>query len=287
MQDVVAFLRVLVDLAWTIVAATVLITFRREIRALLSRLRNLEVGSLKVQLDELQQSTEEAAKETPVLTAQEVQSLPPQPSLSSTTAQAPATGGVAGSPKLAVVMLAAEIEREVRTLVATRGHLRGRRLLPLHQELERLGVPPHLIAAVRKFWDVRNRLVHGYAATDDEAVRGVDLGLSILATIRSVPRETNVIYHPGVELFSDEAGTRPVPEARGAVLETTNSDGTKKTHRVYPTTRTDYARGKQVSWEWNPARTWGETWFKDPDSGNIKYAWRESMEFVGRHLEEV
>jgi hypothetical protein len=276
-----------VDLAFIVLAAIVLIAFRREIRALLPRLRKLEVGSLKVELDELQESTEKAAKETPVLESQDAQPLPPEPSPASTSAQSTAAEGATGSPKLAAVMLAAEIEKEVRTLVAVRGHLQGRRLLPLHQELEHLGVPPHLTAAVRKFWDVRSRLVHGYAASDDEAVRAVDLGLSILATIRSVPRETNIIYHPGVELFTDEAGRQPVRDERGVVLETTNADGTKKTHRVYPTTRADYVRGKQVSWEWNPGRTSGETWFKDPDSGAIKYAWRESMEFVGRHLEEI
>lgn len=286
MGDFATLLKALADLIWAIIAAGFLFAFRKEIRGLFGRLRRGKVGDIEIELDQLHQSAETAANETPAIATPEAKGLSPETSPPLSPVPTTVPEGAAASPKLTVVLLAAAIERDVRAFVAATGRVQGRRLLPLHVELERLELPRPLISAVRQFWSVRNRIVHGYGATDDEAVRAVDAGISILATLRSIPREVNVVYHPGVELYKDPEGRQPITEARGIVLETTASDGKTKSLRVFPTTRTDYVKGKQVAWEWNPGKQWAETWYRDPDSGEIKSAWRGSMEFVGRHLDQ-
>lgn len=60
-----------------------------------------------------------------------------------------------------------------------------------------------------------------------------------------------------------------------------------KSHRIFPTTRDHFKKGKRVAWEWSDHRSWGESWYRDPDSNEIKYAWTGSLEFVGRHLEDT
>jgi len=275
------------DLIWALLAVGAIFVFRNEIRSLFGRLRRGRVGDIEIELDQLQQSAETAAKETPANATRETKELSAETALPLPPAPTTAPEAAVTSPKLALVFLAAAIEREVRAFIAATGRAQGRSVLPLHVELERLELPRPLISAVRQFWTVRNRVVHGHAATDDEAVRAVDLGISILATLRSIPREVNVVYHTGVELYKDPGGRQPITDARGIVLETTASDGSTKSLRVFPTTRTHYVKGKQVAWEWNPEKQWGETWYRDPDSGEINAAWRGSMEFVGRHLDEV
>jgi len=286
--ELATLLKAITDFVWAAIAAGALIAFRREIRQLFGRLRKGKVGNIEIELDQLQKTTEEAAREIPIIVSDEAKALP----LLANDALLPPKPvsrpeDVATSPKLAIVLLAATIEREVRAFIAATGHSQGRRLLPLHLELERLELPRHLVSAVRQFWNVRNRVVHGRDATEEEALRAMDSGLSILETLRSIPREINIVYYPGAQLYMDCKGQRPITDARGIILQTIAVDGHTKSLRIFPTTRRDYVKGKQVAWEWNPDRQWGETWYRDPESGEIKPAWNSSMEFIGRHLDEV
>jgi len=49
-----------------------------------------------------------------------------------------------------------------------------------------------------------------------------------------------------------------------------------------------------VSWEWNRQneKGWGASWYQELDSNDpsrrtIKSAWGDSLEFVGRNLEDI
>ena len=57
-------------------------------------------------------------------------------------------------------------------------------------------------------------------------------------------------------------------------------------YRVFPTTRSDYRVGKEVTWEWNDERQWGPTWYRDDEFG-VMVAWNSSVEFVGRQVEDL
>ncbi len=287
MGEFAAVLKAIADLAWAALAGAVFWSYRSEIRRLLSRAKKLEIGSegVKVELDELQQAAE-AAKQLPTIIDVEVQprDLKALPPASETISPPPVQ---ATSPKYAVVLLAADIERELRHYVAVTGRLHGRNFLALPREAEKAGLPVDLALAIRRFWDVRNKVVHGMAASDDDAARAADSGFSILASLRALPRERNFIYHPGVQLFSDSACMIPIATGLGLVLETTASDGKTKSLRIYPTTKTDYVKGSEVAWEWSNRNLWGEAWYRHPDTGQVAYAWTSSMEFVGRPLADL
>jgi hypothetical protein len=131
---------------------------------------------------------------------------------------------------------------------------------------------------------MRNRLIHGQDATKDNILRAIDSGITILNTLKAIPHEINIVYHPCAELFSDADAKTRILELCGLILETTSPGGTTKQYRILPTTRRDYQRGRRVSWDWNPKNVYGPTWYKDPDTGEIKQAWLGSTEFVGREL---
>jgi hypothetical protein len=76
-------------------------------------------------------------------------------------------------------------------------------------------------------------------------------------------------------------------DVKGVIVEAVNPLGKSKTFSIHPTTKTHFKKGQQVAWEWEGHNSWGDTWYRDPDTNQIKHAWSESTEFVGRNLDEV
>jgi hypothetical protein len=150
--------------------------------------------------------------------------------------------------------------------------------------MRRLSLPPSLSRAVGQFYEVRNRIVHGHDVTADDALRALDSGLKILSTIRSLPHEVHVVRFPAVEVYADAAGTER-REIDGLVLDTRTPGG--ETRRdVFPTRRS-YQEGQAVTWEWDLSSTWPESWYRDPNTREVVYAWSSAAEFAGRPLDEI
>lgn len=194
-------------------------------------------------------------------------------------------------PEAALVLLGRDLEVELRTLTASMGFLAEgstqRSVTGYLNTLQASGmVSQELGEAIRDFWRVRNRIVHGKPAPDHTVLRAIDIGIGLLDAVRSIPHERNFVYNPGTDVFSDSQGTNRREGVLALVLRTVLTDGSE-TRRVYPTTRTDYVAGQRLAWEWNDGRQWGESWYRDPDTGEIAYAWTGSLEFVGRPLEQI
>jgi hypothetical protein len=318
-------------LAWPVAAVIALFLFRPNIARLIDNVRRAEIGSggLKVETKELQEAAariEQTARTEPEVIIEPPSPpkalLPPPPvqaeaniKLGEATLTATGTVTAAGtapaqreldqhshevataasvSPKAALVLLSAEIERQLRELLAATGWHRLRKItsVPVGFAMLAEAVPlsPEIREAALRFWEMRNKLVHGRGVDDDDVISAIDSGLKILKAIAAIPREVNVVYHPGVEVFADAKGQHLVTTAKALILETTGptAEGTIVTsRRVYPTTRTDYKKGQLVAWEWNMRPTFGESWYRDPETGKFEYGWTESAEFIGRPMDQV
>ena len=293
MKDVAALISAIASLLWPIFAFAVLALYRKQLGGLIARLRKGKLLGQEIELDESLDKLERSA----AAVAEEVAALPPSTSNEAPmdAADDPSDGilrEASRSPKAALLLLAAELEREARQLLASVGHLKGQKFVPLSQALEVLqkqfgGLPGHIPSSLKLFWEVRNRLVHGGQADQDEILRAIDSGITILKALRAFPRETNYVYHPGVEVFKDQTCTKPWPDTKGVILETETPGGTRRFFRIFPTTRNHFQKGRRVAWEWDNGTVWKDAWYKDPDSGEIKLAWNSALEFVGRHLEDV
>jgi hypothetical protein len=294
MGHVAPILQAIASLLWPIFAFTALFLLKSEITQALGRLRKGKIFGQEFELgDELGKLENFAAAAT-----KEVQELPPEESQMVTADREEKFDAIMKSilqqatkvPKIALMTLGAEVEKQVRQALATRGMLRGRPAVSLTQaldELQQYGFPPNLSGSLKSFNDVRNRVIHGAAATDDDALSALDSGMTILRALNALPREVNVVYHPGVEVFLDADCTKPFPDAMGVILETTSPGGMMKTLRIFPSTRTYFHKGKQVTWEWNMQKVWPAAWYRDPETGSIRVAWRSSAEFVGRHVDDI
>jgi len=198
------------------------------------------------------------------------------------------------NPELGIVKLSSILEKEIRTLAGTLGHLGGqkRRMtsLEIYQLLVDKGyLPPNTTNALKIFWNLRNQIVHGHLRDEDKnTLRVLDIGLTLLKTIKSIPHEINIVYDPGVKLYSDPDCTQEISDAKGLILETTSPGKAEVSKRIFPTTRSDYyQKGKQVTWEWNLSKVWQQTWYIDPDTEEKQKAWDSAGEFVGHHIDDI
>jgi hypothetical protein len=296
MKDWAELIRSIAALLWPILAFVALCMFKQRIQEILGRLRRGKVLGQEIELEQSLRELHETAQAAESETAQVVEAP-------STTAAAEeqkrdawavperVLEEASRNPKVALILLASELEREVRQLLASMGFFGRARPGSLPESIrtleERGALPRHLAESVRNFWAVRNRLVHGHEASEDDIVRAIDSGLTILRAIQAIPHEVNIVHHPGVEVYVDADGKHTRPDIKAVLLETTSPGGAAKSLRVFPTTRTHFQKGKRVSWEWNSDLVVGESWYRHPETGKVTYGWRSSMEFVGRHLEDL
>lgn len=297
MTEVAALIQSIAALLWPLLAFTALFVFRSEIADLASRLRKGKLLGQEIEMDASLKRLDKSA----TAIEHEVAALPAQLIPAATREERMQDEGVvtsiiaeAGrSPKAALILLASELEKLARQLLASTGLLRGRQLIPLYQAIAELdqqfGLPRHVPTSIKLFWETRNRMIHGGEGTDEDILRAVDSGLTILKALQALPREVNVVFDPGVEVFTDRGLTTRIshPFVKGVILETYAPGGASKTLRIFPTTKTHFQKGRQVAWEWNMQLVIGQTWYRSPETGEAKLAWTQSAEFVGRHLDEV
>lgn len=299
MDKAAALISAIADLLWPLFAIAVILLFREPIKQLVGRLRKGKFLGQEIELERSLQALEESAQAS-------ARALPPNEGETGGAAIGPEEDAsqedetdlirrvlteADASPKSALILLAAEMERELRQLLASMGLLKGSGVIALPRAInifeERGALPPSLSSSVSQFWDTRNRIVHGHVADRDDILRAIDSGLTILRSIRAIPHEVNVVSHPGVEIYADSRGERVRPGVKAVLLETTTPGGADVKRRVFPTTRDHFVVGQRVAWEWDLDHQWGESWYRDPDTNEVKVGWLGSGEFVGRPLDDV
>ena len=248
-------------------------------------------NSVDKSLDILQRRAQETVAESPIIERSPNSLMPLQTLVGDEETVGRVLKVMSTSPKAALMLLSAEIEREVRRLLWSSGWIQGVGNANVRGSIEHLvqqgTLSPNLGNLVSDFLEIRNRLVHGSDATDDEVLRGIDIGLTILRAVLAVPIELNHVYDPGIDVYEDADCTKLRPGIKAIVLETTNPDRSNKTLRFFPTTRTGYEKGQRLSWEWNPRIVILESWVRRPDNGAIEPVWKSAPEFVGRNLDDL
>jgi hypothetical protein len=203
-KDLAELISALASLAWPVIIITAISLFRADLRAFLPRLRKGKFFGIEVELDELQAKTGAAEAKA---------ELPPVSGSLSTTLgdfqlHATATVGpdltqdaieevlreAGRSPRLGLMLLSSKIERAARELAADTGLDVSRRPGSLHAMIRALvqaeQIPFEAAEALNLFNQVRNRIVHGHDADDDEIARAIDSGTRLLRLLLSIPRPT-------------------------------------------------------------------------------------------------
>jgi uncharacterized protein YutE (UPF0331/DUF86 family) len=198
------------------------------------------------------------------------------------------------SLNLGIVTLAKDIEQEIRTLYASIGMLNQKNYISSAQALgimiQKGYIPHHTAASLEIFEKLRNIIVHGNDSIEErEVIRVLDIGMTLLKILRSIPHEKNIVYQSDIDIYSDEECKNIIPGAKGLMLEVISPGGIDKRYSIFPTTKIGYYEwGKRVSWEWDLNKVWPETWYRNPrTNGTIEKAWHSSGNFIGRHIDEI
>ncbi len=299
MNDLTNLLSAIAKLLWPVLAFVAALVFRPQVAELIGRIRRVKAFGQELELGDSLQRLDESAGKINEKTAT-------QPSITINASDSIAVRDqkvddaitqildeAGRSPKTALMLLAAQIEKEIRQLLATLGILGSRKNIGLRQGLEELAsryggqLPGFIPAAYNDFVQARNLIVHGGNAEDKDILRAVDSGITILKGIRSLPHETYVVYRTDVDLFRDSFCRDPYKDVKGVILEVESTNSVEKIRRIYPTTQEHFKAGARVAWEWSDKNRWGAAWYADPDTNIATQAWGESIEFVGRLIDSV
>lgn len=282
---------------WPLVAIFLAVLFKGEVSSIVRRIKSGKVFGnefvLGEELDRLAETVETATKEIPnppsTITADGAE----ESRFKAIEKDEEKVISLASeNPELGIILLARKIEEEMRRLLAISGHLGGQHSISYHDMAEYLGknaaVSENLRKSIELFWGIRNKIVHGHRdIRQEELIRTIDIGLTVLSAIRALPYSKSVVVHPGAELYADPEGRQPLEGVKALILEVISPGGASKTINVFPTTKTDYRTGVTVSWEWNMNKVWGECYYRDPETKEIKKAWHSAAEFIGRDIETV
>ncbi len=295
MKDYAPLIQAIASLIWPLVVAGIVLYYRKEIKELLGRIKRGKFLGQEIELEgplnRLQKSAEAAAPEIPsrsaVTTGDDVGYSAKLIPLGSGDSVDEVLETARAFPYVGLMMLSDLIDKELREIVYSQGEVD--RPLPytvanVQRVLrEREVLPPHLLRALRDFQVVRNAILHVPQSVDPDAViQTVYSGIKILEALQRTPRGVYVVHKPGVKLFSDAECANERQDVSGVILEMGSTE--PKTYHIYPTTRLNYREREHVAWEWSTAKRWGLTWYRDPDTSEIKVAFSDSVEFVGRPL---
>lgn len=288
------FIIALASLLWPIVTLIVVLVFRSDLAALLKRVRKGKILGQEMELDSnviaFQNSVKEAQEEIPESDIANEKFKKESDETDESIKEV--LDAASSNPELGIIKLSSVLEREIRALAGSLGQTPQRRMTAthlFHALVEKGYFPQHTTRSLQIFWDLRNKIVHGHEKEDERnVIKVLDAGLALLKTIKSIPHEINIVYHPGVPIYRDENCEDKISDAKGLILETTSPGGAEKFQKIFPTTNSEYyTKGKRVSWEWDLSRVWNKAWYKDPDTGEIKTAWYSSGEFNGRSIEDL
>lgn len=292
-KEIAEIIKAIASLLWPLLGFFALIAFKKEISQTILRLKKGKIFGQEVELNEdlirLQKKASEASDEVASLPINtEEDTLIRQDGDDSITN---IIKEAARSPKAALILLASEVEKEAKQTLASIGKLKGRRQLPLIQILDELdshyGLPKHVTSSLRLFWGTRNKIIHGGETEDGNILSAIDSGITILRTLKVLPKEINWVHNEGVPIYSDPQCKNEISGVKGIILKTESPNGTKVSYRIYPSTKKHFKKGTRVSWEWGLEKTWKDAWYRDPATSEIKQAWNGSAEFIGRNIDEI
>jgi hypothetical protein len=199
----------------------------------------------------------------------------------------------AHSPAAAMMRLSLEVDRQLRLILAVIDRLKdyagkspSEALDLIAQTAVGSAIPSELRDTLDNYWVLRNQVVHSGASSSVFALRAVDYGLRIVRMLQSIPRPSFIVT-ANVPIFTDRECVQPRRDVQGVLLNLFGSNGENHGRHIFPTRR-KYVAGQSVSWEWDRAGIgWGATWYRDLESDKPKSAWSESLEFIGRPLDEI
>ena len=201
MTEFAELLQAISALLWpSLIAISILCVFRADLKDAFKRITRAKVFGQEIELQELRETVEQGLEE---VTDPETVESHDRHALPTTEGPIQEVFRMAEeSPQLALMLLAREVEKEARDLLRGEGSFQGRPM-PISRVIEYLDdrhdLPPHVVKGLRLFVRVRNKVVHGGAASHGEVLSAIDSGVIMLRTLNALPRSLDPADHAMLE----------------------------------------------------------------------------------------
>ncbi len=93
------------------------------------------------------------------------------------------------------------------------------------------------------------------------------------------------VLYADIPFYSDVEYKEEVATAKISILEALDPDDEFKELDVVPSLNR-YEPGQLVQWTLNNQKLWEESWYKNPETGQIERAWTIHVEFIGQVLSQ-
>lgn len=93
------------------------------------------------------------------------------------------------------------------------------------------------------------------------------------------------VLYADIPFYSDAECKKEVAEARISILEALDPDDELVEWDVVPSLNR-YEPGQLLQWTLNNKQLWEESWYRNPETGQIERAWTLHVEFVGQVLSQ-
>lgn len=275
------------QLLWPILVLLLVLLFRKEISGILKRLKKGKFFGQEVEM-------EKEISEFKTITEKASESLPKEDNISKETDShiKLILSKSSEDPKIGIIMLSREIEKELTKITASMGLLSDLKNKSAKQSFELLEernyIAKSVLESVKVFWDLRNQIIHGKEVEDNrQLIQVLDIGVTLLNILKAIPHAKHIVIKSNIELFSDSKCINKREGVVGIKLESKSSGGLDTTTYIFPTQKLNYVVGSEVAWEWNMSNILNETWYYESENSEIKSAWLGSAEFIGRPIKEI
>lgn len=192
------------------------------------------------------------------------------------------------SPKIGLRLMHAELEQEVRRLLAGSGWGQGRHDWSVRSGIDllyELGVVSQSVfASLDVLESIRRHLDSGDALDRENVLVALDVGIMTFRALAAIPRERHYVIDAHMPVFSDAYHIDSIPDVYAVRIRSAGPPPRAPRDAVFLTRETDIVVGSEVTWLWG-TEVLGPAWYLDLESG--RYLQANSIAFCGRPIDTV
>jgi hypothetical protein len=192
------------------------------------------------------------------------------------------------SPRVGLRLLEAELDQDVRRLLAGSGWGQGRHDWELRAAVDRLfdlGVVSSSVhTSLNVLETTKAAIKAGLPVSSTEVLAALDVGLMTYRALAAIPRERHYVIEAGMPVFTDSAATVRRDDVWAVRISSIGPPPRKPHEHVFLARSAAFEVGSEVTWAW-ASENLGQGWYLDLATG--RYESVASMGFAGLPLDAI
>jgi hypothetical protein len=192
------------------------------------------------------------------------------------------------SARVGLRLLEAELDQDVRRLLAGSGWGQGRLDWDLRAAIDRLFDLGVVSSSVHKSLDVleatKEAIKAGQPVPPADVLSALDVAIMTYRALSAIPRERHYVIEAGMSVFADPGATAKRNDVWAVRLSSIGPPPRKPHEHVFLTRSSAFDVGAEVTWAWDKENL-GQGWYLDLVTG--RYEPVASMAFAGVPLDEL